>query len=110
MPSRDLITKRRRYRLAWVLALLILAFAGGGLWLRGWAVVVDEPGQIQSAVILGHDDREYPLFELRSGYFITMVTHDGDLVAQCASGERSQSVYVSWLLDGELRNPCPPRR
>lgn len=93
----------------WGLGCVALAvIIGGVLWLAGWAVVVDTIGQVESASVLSHDGQEQPLRRLSEGYFAAMVESDGSLVARCVTGEEVGHIYVSWLLDGELRDPCPP--
>lgn len=93
----------------WIAILGVVVVTAALLWLRGWAVVVDGAGQVASAAIVTSGGQAQPLIRVTDRHLLAMVVRDGDLVARCVSGEEVGGIYVSWLLDGELRDPCPPR-
>ena len=86
---------RRRYLL--IAALILIAAAAGWLWVQGSAVVIDDTGQVASAVITdgGVPPTEARLYRLWSGRFFGIPGFEGVIEVRCRNGARKQWGYVT---------------
>lgn len=80
------------------------------LWIAGSAVVVDETGGVESAVVTNGGGRYQPLYELWSGYFYTIPAMEGVIEVRCKGGVRKQFGYVTGSIHTKIRvtggKPC----
>ncbi len=93
---------------------MVTAFAvtGGYLLLAGSAVVVDETGGVQSAVITNSEGAEQPLRRLWSGQFYAIPEMEGTIEIRCRNGVRKQGGYVTGNVHTKIRvmGPTPCER
>ena len=101
-----------RNRIAQIILLLGTAsLLSGGiyLWVAGSAVVVDDTGHVESAVVT-NGRSEQPLRRLWSGYFIAIPDIEGTIEVRCHNGARKQMGYVTRHMDTKIRvsgtKPC----
>ena len=99
-----------RLTLTIVAAAMLGMLAGGYLWLAGSAVVIDETGGVESAVVTTSDGREQPLYRVWSGIFYTIPRLEGAIEVRCANGSRARSGYVTRYWHTRIRvtgsTPC----
>jgi hypothetical protein len=81
-------------------AIVLLAYAY--VTLLGSAIVIDETGGVESAVVT-NDEREQPLRELWSGYFFAFPELEGELEVRCRNGETKRAGYVTAGLRTKIR-------
>lgn len=93
----------------WAGAATVVAVAGY-LFVAGSAVVIDETGGVQSAVITNSDGKEQRLHKLGGGYFYVAPELEGEIQVRCRSGERKSWGYVSPGIHSIIRvvgdSPC----
>ena len=81
----------------------MLLVGGVFLWLSGSAVVVDETGGVQSAVLTDGHGVEQPLHKLWKGRFYGIPSLEGTIEVRCANGVRKQWGYVTPHLHTKIR-------
>lgn len=99
-------------RIALVILLLgaaALALSAGYLWLAGSAIVIDETGHVESAVVT--DGRsEQPLRRLSNAYFFAIPEIEGTIEVRCRNGARKKMGYVTGHMDTKVKvsgkTPC----
>jgi hypothetical protein len=99
-------------RIAQIILLLgatALPFGGVYLWYAGSAVVIDETGHVESAVVT--DGRsEQPLRHLWNGYFFAIPEIEGTIEVRCRDGVRKRMGYVTGHIDTKIKvsgkSPC----
>ena len=101
----------RRY--GWLIAaFILLAAMAGVLWLQGSAVVIDDTGQVASAVITDDGDppTEARLYRLWNGHSYGIPAFEGAIEVRCRNGARKQWGYVTHGLHTRVRvvgrTPC----
>ncbi|UKK84573.1 hypothetical protein L7H23_00215 [Sphingopyxis sp. BSN-002] len=96
--------------LPWLVAAVVTAIIAIFFWLSGSAVVVDETGGVESAVVTDGHGREQALHKLWNGRFYAMPNVEGSIEVGCSNGVRKRSGYVTrhWhtkiRVDGDT--PC----
>ena len=68
---------------------------GGYLWSAGSAVVIDETGGVERAVVTTSDGSTQTLHRVWSGVFYTIPRLEGAIEICCTNGLRTQSGYVT---------------
>jgi hypothetical protein len=99
-------------RIALVILLLgaaALPLSAGYLWLAGSAVVIDETGHVESAVVT--DGRsEQPLRRLSNGYFFAIPKIEGTIEVRCRNGALKKMGYATPHMDTKIKvygtTPC----
>lgn len=84
-------------RSRWLIAAIILVAAiAAWVWLQGSAVVIDDTGQVATAVITdgANPPAETPLHRLWNGHFYGIPSFEGTIEVRCRNGTRSQWGYV----------------
>ena len=86
-----------------------LPLGGVYLWYAGSAVVIDETGHVESAVVT--DGRsEQPLRHLWNGYFFAIPEIEGTIEVRCRYGARKKMGYVTGHIDTKIKvsgkTPC----
>jgi hypothetical protein len=89
--------------LPWLVGVGVLIVAASFLWLSGSAVVVDEIGGVQSAVVTDGHGREQSLYELWSGHFYAIPEIEGTIEVKCMNGVRKQWGYVTPHMHTKIR-------
>lgn len=92
-------------------ALFIIAVGTYGFfWVSGSAVVVDETGSVESAVIIDSDRTEQKLTHLWKGYFYTIPEIRGTIEVRCTNGKRERHGYVAGKMHTRVevtgKKPC----
>jgi hypothetical protein len=101
----------RRSRLL-IAAFILITAVAGFLWLQGSAVVIDDTGQVASAVITdgGSPPTDARLYRLWNGYFYGVPRFEGTIEVRCRNGARKQWGYVIHGLHTRVRlvgqTPC----
>ena len=94
-----------RDRIALIILLLgttALPLGGVYLWFAGSAVVIDETGYVESAVVT--DGRsEQPLRRLSNGYFFAVPEIEGTIEVRCRNGARKKMGYVTPRMDTKIK-------
>lgn len=93
----------RHFALTAVFAAVLAMLVGGYLWLAGSAVVIDETGDVESAVVATSDGREQPLYRVWSGIFYTIPQLEGTIEVRCTNGSRARSGYVTRYWHARIR-------
>lgn len=94
----------------WLIGSAALMIAAAYVWLAGSAVVVDETGGVQSAIVTNNGGSEQRLHRLWSGYFYAIPSVEGAIEVRCTNGARKQVGYVTGYLHTKVRvtgkQPC----
>lgn len=94
----------------WLLALIAVAAVSLYVWIAGSAVVSDETGGVDSAVVITGAGAEQPLRRLWSGYFYAIPDLEGSIEVRCRNGVRKQWGYVTPHMHTKIRvagpTPC----
>lgn len=82
----------------------------GFFWLAGSAIVVDETGGVESAVITNSGGTEQKLTRWWNGYFYTIPEMEGTIEVRCFNGKREQRGYVTGKMHTRVevtgKKPC----
>jgi len=79
-----------------------LPLGGVYLWYAGSAVVIDETGHVESAVVT--DGRsEQPLRRLWRGYFFAIPEIEGTIEVRCSNGARKKMGYVTGHIHTKIK-------
>lgn len=93
-----------------IVAIAIVLFGSVYLWIAGWAVVVDETGEVESAAVVTSDGREQSLRRLWSGYFYTIPEMEGTIQVRCRDGSTNEAGYMTGHFHTKIRvvgdKPC----
>ena len=81
--------------LYWLVGVSVAIVVGAYLWLSGSAIVVDETGGVQSAVVTNGYHPDQPLYKLWGGKFYAIPDIEGTIEVRCADGMRKQWGYVT---------------
>jgi hypothetical protein len=97
--------------LAILIAAIFVVLAGAAyLWIAGSAVVLDETGGVESAVVVTGDGREQLLRRMWSGYFYAIPRLEGTIRVRCRGGSTKQAGYVTPHMHTRVRvvgeTPC----
>lgn len=90
------------------LAILIAAVAISGvmaayLWLAGSAIVVDETGGVEDALVVTSGGSEQQLSELWSGYYYAIPRLEGTVRVRCRGGVIRDAGYVTGHMHTKIR-------
>ncbi|MEO5773923.1 MAG: hypothetical protein ABIQ32_07385 [Sphingomicrobium sp.] len=93
-----------------IAASAIIAGVTGYLWLAGSAVVIDDTGEVASAVIKSSGTPNKRLHRLWRGYFYATPDNDGAIEVRCRDGSRKEWGYVTFGVHTRVRvigpTPC----
>ena len=107
-PMRERLSVRAQAFLIAGIAALLLAFTY--IWIAGSAVVVDETGGVESAVIITGGPGEQRLRQLWPGYFYAIPEVEGSIEVRCRDGQRKNLGYVTRHMHTKIRvvgdTPC----
>ncbi len=81
--------------LLWLIGFFALLFLIEFLWLAGSAIVIDETGGVESAVITNCGGTEQKLTRWSNGYFYAIPKMEGTIEVRCTNGKREQRGYVT---------------
>ena len=94
----------------WLISAATLALTVAFFWIAGSAVVVDQTGGVQTAVVINSGGTEQKLRRLWSGYFYAIPRVEGTIEVRCTNGGRKQMGYVTGLTHTTVRvvgnRPC----
>lgn len=78
--------------------------------LAGSAVVVDETGGVESAVVTNSGGTEQKLTRWGNGYFYSIPEMEGTIEVRCVNGKREQRGYVTGSMHTRVKvtgkKPC----
>lgn len=88
-----------------VAALILIPAMAAFLWLQGSAVVIDDTGQVASAVVTDGGDpaTEQRLYRLWGGHFYAIPGFEGVIEVRCRNGARKQWGYVNSHMHTRVR-------
>ncbi len=94
----------------WIIGFTTLVIAAAYVWLAGSAVVVDETGGVQSAIVTDNRGSQQRLYPLWAGYFYAIPRIEGTIEIRCPNGTPVQTGYVTGALHTKVRvvgkRPC----
>ena len=94
----------------WLIGVALLMAAGAFVWTAGSAVVIDETGGVETAVVTNGGGADQKLHQLLKGYFYAMPQLEGTIEVRCSNGLRKQAGYVTGSVHTTVRvlgkTPC----
>ena len=96
--------------LPWLIGAVILMAAAAFFWIAGSAVVIDQTGGVETAVVTNDGGARQKLHRLWNGYFYAMPQLEGTIEVRCGNGLRKQAGYVTGGVHTTVRvvgkTPC----
>ncbi len=94
----------------WLISAATLAVTLAFFWIAGSAVVIDQTGGVDTAVITNGTGPEQRLHEVWNGYFYGVPQVEGTIQVRCNNGARKQWGYVTGGVHTTVRvvgkTPC----
>jgi len=88
----------------------MLAATAVFFWVAGSAIVIDQTGGVDTAVVTNSSGAEQRLHRLWNGYFYGMPRVEGTIEVRCTNGARAQWGYVTGGMHTSVRDigkrPC----
>jgi hypothetical protein len=96
--------------LPWLIGAFLLLLIAGYFHIAGSAIVIDETGGVESAVVKGGGGTEQKIYRLWDGYFYAIPRVEGTIEVRCTNGVRKRWGYVTANFDTTVKvvgkSPC----